>query len=106
MKFSSPKTNLINYSKLKLKLLLFILNVFVFSLIYMTFNDKYDFNIKRLTDITNSDIPSNRMTFNDSFYYSITTLSTLGYGDIFPLSIRARICCYAQILFGIIIMIF
>ena len=35
-----------------------------------------------------------------SFYYSVVTLTTLGYGDLLPVSATARAMAYMQAVFG------
>ena len=41
-----------------------------------------------------------QMQLNDFIYYSFVTLTTLGYGDIVPLSATARSLVYIEAIFG------
>ena len=45
-------------------------------------------------------------SFVEALYFSIVTLSTVGYGDIVPLSYSARIVVALQIVFGILLLLF
>ncbi len=47
-----------------------------------------------------------RLTFADALYFSIVTLSTIGYGDITPASGIARLMVGAEILFGVVLLLF
>jgi len=44
--------------------------------------------------------------FAESLYFSIVTLSTVGYGDIVPLSYAVRAVVAVQIVAGIILLLF
>ena len=46
------------------------------------------------------------ITFIESLYFSIITLSTVGYGDIVPLSTVIRILASMEILAGVLLMLF
>ena len=47
-----------------------------------------------------------RLDFADALYFSIVTLSTIGYGDITPTSGVARLIVVAEILFGVVLLLF
>ena len=47
-----------------------------------------------------------RLNFADALYFSIVTLSTIGYGDITPTSGIARLIVVAEILFGVVLLLF
>lgn len=47
-----------------------------------------------------------RLDFADALYFSIVTLSTIGYGDITPTSGIARLIVGAEILFGVVLLLF
>ncbi|XCN73321.1 MAG: ion channel [Candidatus Electrothrix aestuarii] len=43
-------------------------------------------------------------TFVDFFYFNIVTMSTVGYGDISPISITAKMICSFEIIFGVVVL--
>jgi voltage-gated potassium channel len=45
-------------------------------------------------------------TFVESLYFSIVTVSTVGYGDIVPLTYAARIVVALQIVAGVLLLLF
>ena len=47
-----------------------------------------------------------KLTFSDSLYFSIITLSTVGYGDIEPVSNLVRILVSVEIIFGVLLLLF
>lgn len=51
-------------------------------------------------------IDDEKMSFRNSFHFSIVTLATVGYGDIYPVSTRARLLAYLEIFIGFLIAIF
>jgi voltage-gated potassium channel len=46
------------------------------------------------------------MSFGEALYFSMITLSTIGFGDIVPVSGEARVLVVVQILFGIVLVLF
>jgi voltage-gated potassium channel len=46
------------------------------------------------------------ISFSESLYFSIVTLSTVGYGDIVPLSGLVRVIISAEIIAGVLLMLF
>lgn len=47
-----------------------------------------------------------KLTFSDSLYFSIITLSTVGYGDIEPVSNLVRVLVSVEIIFGVLLLLF
>jgi len=47
-----------------------------------------------------------QLTFVESLYFSIVTLSTVGYGDIVPVSYAVRAVVALQIVAGIVLLLF
>jgi len=47
-----------------------------------------------------------KITFAESLYFSIVTLSTVGYGDIVPVAALARLVTAAEIVSGILLLLF
>jgi len=46
------------------------------------------------------------VSFLDCLYFSVTTQTTLGYGDIIPISVSGKICSIIQAAFGYIYLAF
>lgn len=70
--------------KLQVKLLVYIMTIIVFAYIYTKFNDVSDWNTK--------------LDYNSALYFATTTMTTVGYGDIVPTSLRARRLVQIQML--------
>jgi len=49
---------------------------------------------------------SRAMTFPEALYFSFITLSTIGYGDITPVTGVARVMVVGEIIFGVVLMLF
>ena len=47
-----------------------------------------------------------RLTLPDTIYFSFVTLSTIGYGDITPVDPLARVLVIAEIIFGVVLLLF
>jgi voltage-gated potassium channel len=47
-----------------------------------------------------------RISFADALYYSVTTLSTLGFGDIVPVSMLVRALTGAEVVSGVLMLLF
>ena len=47
-----------------------------------------------------------KLSFSESLYFSIITLSTVGYGDIEPVSDLVRVIVAIQIVFGVLLLLF
>ncbi len=47
-----------------------------------------------------------RLTLPDAVYFSFVTLSTIGYGDITPVNALARFLVLAEIVFGVVLLLF
>ena len=47
-----------------------------------------------------------RLTLPDAIYFSFVTLSTIGYGDITPIDAIARVMVIAEIIFGVVLLLF
>lgn len=63
------------------------------------------FDISRDTNIVHFNVPEykNSIEFGDMIYYSVITFSTLGYGDITPLSNAAKLLVSAEVFLGMLI---
>jgi voltage-gated potassium channel len=46
------------------------------------------------------------ITFPEALYFSFITLSTIGYGDITPVTAPARLLVVGEIIFGVVLMLF
>jgi voltage-gated potassium channel len=91
---NSLKTSFFD-QKIQIKILLFIIISLIFSFIYTKLNEN---------DWNRSDGKKN-IDFNDAFYFATVTMGTVGYGDITPLSIRAKRFTQLQIIVGFAIAI-
>lgn len=49
--------------------------------------------------------PDTSLDFNETLYYIVITLSTVGYGDIFPLTIPGKVFTAITIIYTVIIFI-
>jgi len=50
--------------------------------------------------------PAREISFSESLYFSLVTMSTVGYGDISPASDVVRVLAAAQILLGVLLLLF
>ncbi|WP_282610774.1 potassium channel family protein [Pelagibius sp. Alg239-R121] len=76
------------------------INVIVFASLYRIldrFSDDYQFAI---------DGAARNISFQESLYFSIITLSTVGYGDIVPVSSGLRALSAVQIVLGVLFLLF
>ena len=76
------------------------INVIVFASFYRIldrFSDSHQFAI---------DGAARDITFQESLYFSIVTLSTVGYGDIVPVSSALRALSAVQIVLGVLFLLF
>jgi len=46
------------------------------------------------------------LTFSESVHFSIVTISTVGYGDIVPISNLARVLSSVEVIFGVLLLLF
>jgi voltage-gated potassium channel len=76
------------------------MNIIVFACIYRIM-DRYTVAHHFMVDGLARDID-----FPESLYFSVITLSTVGYGDIVPISDVARLVAAVQIVFGIMLLLF
>jgi uncharacterized protein YjbI with pentapeptide repeats len=67
-----------------------------FAIIYSLMSDSITFNIDRLSGV--------KPSFRGYLYYSIVTLTTLGYGDIVPLTNRARVVVGTEVCLGYVML--
>lgn len=74
--------------------------VIVFACIYRI--------LDRFTDLPQFVINGNPETigFADALYFSIITVSTVGYGDVVPMSDSVRVIVAIQIIFGVLLLLF
>lgn len=82
--------------KIFTKLVSLIVITLIFGYMFTFFNDKDDWAF------TEKDA---QMTYSNGIYFSVVTLSTVGYGDITPKSIRVRYVSYMLIVLGLIVFI-
>ena len=78
-----------------------------YSLIIIVFAAVYRI-IDRLSDGAHFTVAGavRDLSFTDSLYFSIITLSTVGYGDMVPLSSLVRLIAAAQIICGVVLLLF
>lgn len=81
--------------RIKRKLLAFITVTLIFALIYVKFTDIKEWNIG---------VTQDKMTFYDAVHFSIVTLATVGYGDIYPITTKARVLTHLEIVIGFVIL--
>ncbi|MCB2226681.1 MAG: hypothetical protein KQH53_08380 [Desulfarculaceae bacterium] len=74
----------------------YIDTVFSFS-IFQIMLFKFDDNAFNITNKSGS-------IFLDFLYYNIVTVATIGYGDIVPVSIAAKLLCILEIFLGILVL--
>ena len=79
--------------RIRVKLYLFIVVAFIFGLIFGTMDIRH----------FNTLVYKPKMTVFDGMHMSIITLATVGYGDIYPVTLYARSLIYLEILLGMII---
>ncbi len=79
-------------------ILFFVVMSILFSLLYWFFvpllegSPSLGYSISRLA--------SPPVSFIDCLYFSVTTQTTVGYGDIVPISVSGKICAVIQVVFG------
>lgn len=86
-------------------ILLFVVVSILFSLLYYTFVPliegsnplRYSSNQFPLTEVA---------SFLDCLYFSIITQTTVGYGDIIPISVLGKTCTIVQAAFGYLYLAF
>jgi len=79
---------------------IYTMNVIIFACLYRL--------IDRFSDVMHFQIEGVKrgISFVESLYFSIVTVSTLGYGDIMPLSYLVRFLVGVQIVSGILLVLF
>ena len=100
----------LSISKLIFLIISYLFTIMIFSLIYfmiqmLSMNDIDNTAFKIINCTTNKDT----LDFKDywSFlYFSIVTITTLGYGDIIPLSLTAKALTSIEVLLGITYVVF
>lgn len=68
--------------------------VIAFATVFYSFNNLYPHTF------------SSKLTILDSLYFSLITVSTVGYGDITPVSTLAKLLVMSEILFGLLYILF
>jgi voltage-gated potassium channel len=71
--------------------------ILIMAIIITLFFDVNDFNGKQYSGITFN-------SFIENFYYSTITISTIGYGDIYPITQRARIIVTIMSIYSIMLL--
>lgn len=116
------KQSLLTTSKVNVIIMSYVFTIFSFALVYYVLQVNSIDIVKRISDINQTSV-MNSLAFHiiniDSFnevkdfedfssflYYSIVTMTTLGFGDISPLSLYARIATSIQVLFSLIHIVF
>ena len=106
-------SSLLSSSRLLLLLISYLFTVISFALIFYIIQMLSIEDIKDVTSvafkISNYEKLEEIKKFNDPFsflYFSIITITTLGYGDITPLSIIAKIASSLEVILGITYAVF
>jgi len=106
-------SSLLSSSRLLLLIISYSFTVISFALIFYIVQMLSIENIKDVTlvafKISNYETLEEIKKFNDPFsflYFSIVTITTLGYGDITPLSIIAKIASSLEVIIGITYAVF
>lgn len=81
-------------------LTLYSFNVIVFAMIYRI--------IDKLTaaPVFTVDGAPSTISFSDSLYFSLMTVSTVGYGDITPISDSVRVVAAVEVVLGVLLLLF
>jgi len=81
--------------------------VVVFVFVVVVFASAYAV-LDRFSGIANFSVggDARAMNFAEAIYFSFVTLSTIGYGDITPLSHVARVIVVGEVVFGVVLMLF
>jgi len=80
--------------------ILFIIVSIFFSLIYQMFLPLLDEGSSALRYNAHELFGAETTSFLDSLYFSIITQTTVGYGDIVPVSFSGKVCSMIQCTFG------
>jgi hypothetical protein len=82
----------------------FVVVFFFVVVVFATFYAVLD----RFSGVANFSVggEARAMNFPEAMYFSFVTLSTIGYGDITPLSQVARLIVVGEIIFGVVLMLF
>jgi voltage-gated potassium channel len=78
-----------------------------YSLLVIVFAALYTV-IDRFSAIPNFEIHgvARDITFSESLYFSVITLSTVGYGDVFPMADLVRLLVAVQVVSGVLLLLF
>lgn len=81
--------------------------VVVFVFVVVVFASAYAV-LDRFSGIANFSVggEARAMNFAEAVYFSFVTLSTIGYGDITPLTHVARVIVVGEVVFGVVLMLF
>lgn len=81
--------------------------VVVFVFVVVVFASAYAV-LDRFSGVANFSIAgeARAMNFAEAVYFSFVTLSTIGYGDITPLTHVARVIVVGEVVFGVVLMLF
>jgi voltage-gated potassium channel len=81
--------------------------VVVFLFVVVVFASLYAV-LDRFSGVANFSVggASRAMVFAEAMYFSFVTLSTIGYGDITPVTHVARVMVVGEIIFGVVLMLF
>jgi hypothetical protein len=82
----SHTETLLNFVKL------YVISIFSFSFLYTI--------LESMGDVHHFNISNPTILLFDFFYFSVVTVSTLGYGDITPMSLIAKLIVMAQTIIG------
>jgi hypothetical protein len=81
--------------------------VVVFVFVVVVFASGYAV-LDRFSGVANFSVggEARAMNFAEAVYFSFVTLSTIGYGDITPLTHVARVIVVGEVVFGVVLMLF
>ncbi len=96
--------NLVEWFKKGKQIILMIVYASIILFYILGFAYLY-FNISRDTTTLHFDVPDHmeRVTYGDMVYYSMVTFSTIGYGDITPITPIAKLVVSIEIFLGMLI---
>ena len=78
-------------------IVLYSVTIIFFSIVYYLLPDSY-FHIPNIK-------PGNtELTYTDSFYFSVVTISSLGFGEIFPISSESKLLVSLEVIIGLTLM--